>query len=79
MIETKIIVPGEAYVILVDTPESVKIFQQLIQRGAATWADAPPEIKEFADLITSGRVLQDYHSQNTDQRTKKESNDGSQS
>lgn len=38
-------------------------FKQLIQRGANLWPDAPPEIKEFADLITNGKVLQDYRAQ----------------
>lgn len=43
-------------------------FAELIQRGANLWPDAPPEIKEFADLVTNGRVLQDYYAQNKDQR-----------
>lgn len=38
-------------------------FKQLIQRGANLWPDAPAEIKEFADLITNGEILQDYKSQ----------------
>lgn len=50
------------------TPESWKSFQQLIQRGANLWPDAPPEIKEFADLVTNGEVLQDYKSQDTSQK-----------
>jgi hypothetical protein len=38
-------------------------FQQLVQRGANLWPDAPPEIKEFADKVTVGQVLQDYFAQ----------------
>lgn len=38
-------------------------FQELIQRGSNLWPDASPEIKEFADRVTVGRVQQDYYSQ----------------
>lgn len=38
-------------------------FKELVQRGANLWPDAPASIKEFADLVTSGSVLQDYKSQ----------------
>lgn len=44
-------------------PESIPAFKELIQRGANLWPDAPAEIKEFADLITNGQILQDYRSQ----------------
>jgi len=43
--------------------ENWKSFQELIQRGANLWPDAPPEIKEFADLVTNGKVMQDYYRQ----------------
>lgn len=44
--------------------DSREAFKELIQRGANLWPDAPPEIKELADLITSdGRVMQDYAQQ----------------
>jgi len=66
MIEVKAIADGEAFVILVDSPESIENFKQLIQRGANLWPDAQPEIKEFADLITNGRIFQDYGSQAKD-------------
>jgi hypothetical protein len=45
------------------TEESEPAFKELIQRGANLWPDAPAEIKEFADLITNGQILQDYRSQ----------------
>lgn len=44
-------------------------FRELVQRGANLWPDAPPEIKEFADLVTNGKVLQNYREQNKDQRS----------
>lgn len=42
---------------------SIDKFKELVQRATNLWPDAPPEIKEFADLITNGKVLQNYHSQ----------------
>lgn len=47
------------------TPESWIHFQELVQRGANLWPNAPPEIKAFADLVTTGQVLQDYKTQDT--------------
>ena len=58
----------EAHRITIDFVDDWKSFQELIQRGANLWVDAPPEIKEFADLVTNGKILQDYHSQNTDKQ-----------
>ncbi len=40
-----------------------KSFQELVQRGINLWPDAPPQIKEFADLVTSGQIMQDYYKQ----------------
>lgn len=45
-------------------------FQQLIQRGAQTWSDAPPAMKELADMVTNGQVLQNYWDQNKDLQKK---------
>lgn len=42
----------------------VPAFKELIHRGANLWPDAPPAIKEFADLICNdGVVMQDYYKQ----------------
>jgi hypothetical protein len=46
----------------------VPAFQKMVNKACNCWPDAPPEIKEFADLITSGQVYQDYRRQNTDQK-----------
>jgi len=51
-----------ASVWLIDQPD-VPAFKELIQRGANLWPDAPPEIKAFADWITNGKIMQDYHAQ----------------
>lgn len=69
MIETTLAhhgIPTPKYtdtIVVVITKESIEPFKQLIQRGANLWPDAPAEIKEFADLITTGKVMQDYKAQ----------------
>ena len=52
----------DGLVIVIDGPESISRFKDLVQRGANLFPDAHPEIKTFADLVTSGKVLQDYYS-----------------
>lgn len=42
---------------------SWKQFQELVHRGSNLWPDASPEMKEFADKVTIGVVLQDYYAQ----------------
>jgi hypothetical protein len=56
----------QGFSIIIDTAESVKAFEELVQRGANLWPDAQPEIKEFADLITNGKILQKYREQAKD-------------
>ena len=43
--------------------EDIALFKELVQRATNLWPDAPPAIKEFADVITSGNALQDYYAQ----------------
>jgi hypothetical protein len=43
--------------------QTIPAFKQLVQRALNTWADAPPELKEFGDLLEHNQVLQDYYSQ----------------
>jgi len=50
-----------AKVIHINNAEDYKNFQELIQRGANLWPDAPASIKRLADLITSGKIMQEYH------------------
>lgn len=45
-----------------------KRFQELVHRGANLWADAPDFIKRAADLITNGKVMQDYSSKSGENR-----------
>jgi hypothetical protein len=49
--------------IIIDSAQSIERFKELIQRGSNLWPDAAAEIKEVADLITTGQILQDYRSQ----------------
>lgn len=51
--------------IVIDSAQSIARFKELIQRGSNLWPDAHHEIKETADLLTSGQILQDYRSQDT--------------
>lgn len=53
-----------ATVIVINLP-SMGAFQELVHRATNLWPDAPPEIKEFADVITNGHILQDYYGQDT--------------
>ena len=43
--------------------EDIEKFKELVQRATNLWPDAPPAIKEFADVVTSGNSLQDYYAQ----------------
>ena len=52
-------------VTIVITDASIKRFQELVQRGTNLWPDAHPEIKETADIITTGSILQNYRGQDT--------------
>ena len=49
-----------AKVIIIDTAESYKNFQRLVQNGSGLYPDLPAEIKAFADEVTVGRILQEY-------------------
>ena len=41
-------------------PEFLQEFQELCHRAGNLWPDASPEMKAFIDLITEGKVQQDY-------------------
>lgn len=54
---------GKLYHYIIVAADTWPQFQELVQRGANLWPDAPPAIKEFADLATTGKVQQDYQVQ----------------
>jgi len=49
--------------IIWSTKQHLEAIKQMVHRAVNTWPDAPPEIKELADLVTVGHVQQDYKSQ----------------
>lgn len=68
---------ADSLVVMIDGMEDINAFAAMVQRATNLWPDAPPAIKEFADQITNPELLkklardslQDYKSQNKDQRT----------
>ena len=46
--------------IYINGETSIASFKELVQRATNLWPDASKEIKEFADIITNGKVTQDY-------------------
>lgn len=42
------------------TGGSLPKFVECINRAMNCWADAPKELKDFADILTHGRVTQDH-------------------
>lgn len=53
-------------------PESKELFSQLVNRAMNCWDNAPPELKEFADILEYGKPLQDYYSMDQPMNTKPE-------
>lgn len=45
------------------TGEQIEQFKTLVNRAMNTWDRAPAELKEFADMVTEGKILQDYSAQ----------------
>ena len=46
--------------IVADTAFDFLLLQELVQRGSNLWPDAPPQIKKIADIVTSGKIMQNY-------------------
>lgn len=44
-------------------PELREDFTKLIQRGSNLAPDLSPAMKELSDIITNGKVMQDYYAQ----------------
>ena len=51
---------AELSITVYGSPALVAAVKELIHRGANLWPDAMPEIKGLADLVTSGKLMQDY-------------------
>ena len=53
----------------IDVPiELIPQFKQLISKALNSFPDAHPALKELGDMLTHGKVLQDYYSQRTDKQ-----------
>lgn len=48
------------------TAESIPSFTELINRGLNCSPNVHPELKELGDMLTHGKVLQDYYGSRTD-------------
>lgn len=60
----------------VETAEDWKKIQIVFQRACNLWPDAPPDVKAVADIITVGKVQQDYSSQDTSPKLTKDKDKG---
>ena len=58
-----IVVGGVPAIMLIIEGDSIEKHRELVQRGANLWPDAHYSIKEFADIITTGKKQQDYKAQ----------------
>jgi len=43
-------------------------FKELVQRALNCWPNAHPALKELGDMLTHGKILQDYWSNRTDMK-----------
>lgn len=41
----------------------IELFKELVRRATNCWDTAPPQVKEFADLVTNGEIFQKYEDQ----------------
>lgn len=53
--------PGPGINIITVSDNDMPVFKQMVNRAMNCWDKAPPELKSFADRLTSGKELQDYH------------------
>lgn len=49
----------EDYIITVDG-ESISQFKELVNRALNCWDDAPKDLKELGDMLSHGKILQQY-------------------
>jgi len=46
--------------IVATTEKDWKLMQDIMFRATNLWPDAPPQVKRLSDVVTNGKVLQDY-------------------
>lgn len=59
-IEEQCGMPAELSITAFGSPALVAGIKELLQRGANLWPDAMPEVKGLADLVTNGKLMQEY-------------------
>lgn len=55
-----------AKAIVADTAEDYKLLQAIMHRATNLWPDAPASVKALSDMVTNGKVLQEYRDIPTD-------------
>jgi hypothetical protein len=48
--------------IKIDDEQSLRSFQELVDRALNCWDSAPKDLKELGDILTHGRITQDHAS-----------------
>lgn len=54
---------GSSMSLFIEGAAEVAAFKELVQRGSNIAPDAPASMKILADLVTNGKVMQDYEVQ----------------
>jgi hypothetical protein len=54
------------------TDKSIIRITELVNRGLNTHVGAHPELKELGDMLTEGKILQNYYSQSGEEKTEEE-------
>jgi hypothetical protein len=66
------VVPEDgSFIQIILTDDSKEHFTTAMNRALNCWPDAPPELKELADMLNHGKILQDYYSQDTSKKDSK--------
>ena len=53
----------ESKIVVITSAESFAQFSDLISAGATSKPNMPANVKQFVDMVITGRVLQDYYAQ----------------
>lgn len=61
-------IPFDMHLVITIDGGSCKDFTTAMNRALNCWPDAPPELKELADMLNHGKILQDYYSQDTSKK-----------
>ncbi len=61
-LETRVVdgIGTAAKAIVATTDADYKLLQQVMHRATNLWPDAPAQVKRLSDVVTNGKVMQDY-------------------